>query len=110
MSTQDPIPVDARQLLDELPAFLTRVTRGEVFEVRCDGSSFVLGADFPGLFASFGPEYGWPDRVDVETVTAIGTLMPGHRRHPVLWHNGRPVAMSIAPSEYEAARRLGQHP
>jgi len=46
-------------------------------------------------------EYGWPRDVQVSEVTGLPDLIPRWHRHPLLWRDGTPVAMSINAAEYQ---------
>jgi hypothetical protein len=50
------------------------------------------------------PEYGWPQRVDVEETTELESLMPGRRRHPFVYLDGKCVAVGIRTGEYQMLR------
>ena len=70
---------------------------GEV-EVR-----FVLGPlqTLGGVFGLIDEEYGWPYHIQLSEVKALSDLVPGHRRHPLIWREAACVALSISPGEYQ---------
>jgi hypothetical protein len=64
---------------------------------------FVLGP-FQTLGEVFGlidEEYGWPHPIQVSEVKALSDLVPGRRRHPMIWREAACVALSISRGEYE---------
>jgi len=95
------IPIEADELMAGPHTAVARVEAGTLFEVRHALGCFVLGPGFPGLFEHYGPEYGWPARVDLEALASIDQLVPGRRRHPTIWRDGKPVAMAIMTGEFE---------
>jgi len=105
MTLRRPVPVSAEELLAQLQHYVSQIQEGAILEVACASGPFILGAEFPGLFACYDAEYGWPELIELDAVASIEDLFPGRRRHPVLTRRGRPVAMAIKCGEFEVFKR-----
>jgi hypothetical protein len=65
------------------------------------GSPQVLG----GVFGLIDEEYGWPHPIQISEVKTVSDLMPGYRRHPMIYHGSDCLAMSISVGEYELLKQ-----
>jgi hypothetical protein len=68
---------------------------------------FALGrpATLGRVFGLIDEEYGWPRPIQVADVRAVPDLMPGWRRHPMLFKADDCLALSISFAEYDRLRR-----
>jgi hypothetical protein len=94
--------IDGEHLLANLDEVLNAIEAGAVFAVANGPSRFVLGPPSLGrVFATYDEaEYGWPAPIETSAIVSIEHLTPGHRRHPLVTRNGRPIALSIKHAEY----------
>jgi serine/threonine protein kinase len=69
--------------------------------------SYVLFSNiFPGALGPWrDPEYGWPVRVEVESIKSAADFCPGHRRHPFFTRGSLALAQSIMIREYDEIKR-----
>jgi hypothetical protein len=65
------------------------------------GSPHVLG----DVFGLIDAEYGWPHPIDISEVKTVSDLMPGYRRHPMLYRGSECLALSISLGEYEILKQ-----
>jgi hypothetical protein len=68
---------------------------------------FVLGPPqvLGQVFVLIDEEYGWPHLVQVSELKAVTDLMPGYRRHPLIYRGSDCLAMSISLGEYELLKQ-----
>jgi hypothetical protein len=57
------------------------------------------------VFGLIDQEYGWPHPVHVSELKAVTDLMPGYRRHPLIYRESDCLAMSISLREYELLKK-----
>ena len=102
--------IRSSDLMADLHAALEEIAHHQtVFIIALDKPTsggdieFVLGPESVcgSVLGLIDPEYGWPQRVDAETVDNVMALAPGHRRHPFIYQNGECVAVGIQTCEYE---------
>jgi hypothetical protein len=65
------------------------------------GPAHVIG----GVFGLIDEEYGWPHPIQIAEVKTVADLMPGRRRHPMIYRGEDCLAMSISLWEYEQLKR-----
>jgi hypothetical protein len=65
------------------------------------GPPHVLGS----VFGLIDEEYGWPHPIQVSEVKALSDLMPGYRRHPMIYRDSDCLAISISLAEYELLKQ-----
>jgi hypothetical protein len=58
-----------------------------------------------GVFGLIDEEYGWPHPVQVSELRTVSDLMPGYRRHPVIYRGTDCLAISISLGEYELLKK-----
>jgi hypothetical protein len=65
------------------------------------GSPDILGE----VFGLIDAEYGWPHPIPISEVKTVSDLMPGYRRHPMIYNGSDCLAMSISWGEYELLKK-----
>jgi hypothetical protein len=65
------------------------------------GSAHVLGE----VFGLIDEEYGWPHPMPISEVKTVSDLMPGYRRHPMIYRGSECLAISISVGEYELLKQ-----
>jgi hypothetical protein len=65
------------------------------------GSPYVLGE----VFGLIDAEYGWPHLIGLSEVKTVSDLMPGYRRHPMLYRGSECLTISISLGEYDILKQ-----
>jgi hypothetical protein len=77
---------------------LVSATNEIVFAV---GAPHLLGE----VFGLIDAEYGWPHPIALSEVKTVSDLLPGYRRHPIIYCGGECLAISISVGEYELLKQ-----
>lgn len=113
--------ITGAELMRTLPEILEDIAqRGTVFLVHmgdaADAGSvigglvsatneivFALGAPhmLGEVFGLINAEYGWPYFIPISDVKTVSDLIPGYRRHPMIYRGNECLALSISVGEYE---------
>jgi hypothetical protein len=117
--------IAGNDLMRILPEVLEEVVQGGTVFLVSLGETSEAGGVISGLVSptnevifALGPpqvlgevlelideEYGWPHLVHVSELKAVSDLMPGYRRHPLIYRESDCLAMSISLGGMNCSRR-----